>query len=284
VARLDRLKLQAEKRSGTRLPAIQGFRVVRDSRVKPQGKVPTYARVRALESRTTGCRIFVQYQRRRGWLASFFITIIGDDKLGITPEDIVSVRAGYRLQLPSLVELALDFCPTSRVDRVYVLKHGRFGKSRLRTDRGGAGGLRFGSRGSPKMVRAYAKQTVGRFRVELELHAAFLRRFSINDCEQLYLVASYLLPGHVRFVGFRWTKLEFYLLRRFGAAGRVILAESRRLRDEGSLRQAVRFLSAKGVSNPHRFFLPLRINRNIRQALREWAVRFYTLAEDFPLK
>jgi len=89
-----------------------------------------------------------------------------------------------------------------------------------------------------------------------------------------------VFPSHLDFVGFRWEKLGSYLAQRFGSRGANILYEARRRRDERSLRNATRFLSAKGVSNPHRFLFPLRINRNVRWALRRWAGPFYALAEE----
>ena len=283
TVRLDRLRFSAEPRGGPKVPAIEGFRVLQDFRARPQGRIPTYARVKKLRSGTTSCQIVIQYKPQQGWLPPYILTIVGDDNVGITPEVLAAVRTSYYVRKLSLVELALDFDPSAGVDREYVLRHGVFGKTRRRTDRGGPENLRYGSRSSPKIVRCYAKTGIEKYRVELEIHGALLRKMGIIDIPDLYLIASKALPKHVRVVGIRWRKLEAYLLRRFGTSGRTVLAETRRIRDEISLRDAMVFLSAKGVMNPHRFLRPLRLNEEIKSALRLWAKRFYT-QEELPVK
>jgi hypothetical protein len=85
-------------------------------------------------------------------------------------------------------------------------------------------------------------------------------------------------------VGFRWEKLARYLAQRFGSQGANIIEETRRRRNERSLSAAIRFLSAKDVPNAHRFLRPLKINNEIRFALRSWAERFVTLVPELPTK
>src|SRR5260370_378937 len=80
----------------------------------------------------------------------------------------------------------------------------RFGKSRRRTNRGGPGTLRFGSRGSSKLIRCYWKEEIGRYRVELELHATLLKKFSIQKITELPLIVTKLWPAHFCFKVMRW--------------------------------------------------------------------------------
>jgi hypothetical protein len=261
------------------VPAIEGFSVLQDFRARPQGKIPTYARVRKLRSETTSCAIVVHHKPQQPWLPPCTVTAIGDDKLGITPDEVKRVAAQFRNCKLSLVELALDFDPSTGVDREFVLRHGTFGKTRLRVDRGGPENLRYGSRSSPKLVRCYQKNSLGAFRIELELHSALLRKTGVTKVQDLYLIASKLFPKHVRMVGVRWNKLEAHLQRRFGNSGRTVLAETRRIRDAVSLRDAMRFLSGKGVANPWRFLRPLRLNALVKSALRRWAKKFYVNEE-----
>jgi hypothetical protein len=209
--------------------------------------------------------------------------VVGDDELGTTPEEVQKITQQFRDRRLSLVELALDYDLDSGVNQEHVMRHWVFGKTRRRTDRGGPGTLRFGSRTSPMMVRCYEKAKIGKYRVELEIHGALLRKMGISDISNLYLIASKAFPKHVRVVGIRWRKLEAYLLRRFGTSGRTVLAETRRIRDEVSLRDAMRFLSGKGVANAYRFFRPLSINDQIKSALKSWAERSY-VPEELPAK
>jgi hypothetical protein len=97
-------------------------------------------------------------------------------------------------------------------------------------------------------------------------------------------VASKVFPSHLDFVGVRWGKLEQYLTWRLGSQAARILGEARRRRDELSLRDALQFLSNRGVSNPHRFLKRLSLNDEIRVALRQWAEVFFTLVEELPTK
>jgi hypothetical protein len=217
------------------------------------------------------------------WLKSCIVTVIGDDELGITPEDLERIAAQFFNVRLCLVELALDFDRESGMDGRYVRSFGRFGKSRLRDDRGGQEQERFGSRGSMKMVRCYPKSQLNAYRVELEIHSGLLRRFGIKKCEDVYM-ATKVFPSHVDFVGVRWGRLARSLARRFGSKGAGILREGRRRRDEVSLRAALRFLSQQGVPNPHRFLKRLKINDAIQVALRLWAERFYTLVGELPAK
>jgi hypothetical protein len=282
--RLDRMRFSAKPRRGPEIPAIKGFRVLQDFRPKSQGKIASYARVKKLISETTSCAINVQYKPLQPWLKACIVTVIGDDALGITPEEVERIVVGFRNIQLCLVELALDFDRELGIDRQYVRRFARFGKSRQRDDRGGPEQVRFGSRGSTKVVRCYAKKQLDAYRIELEVHRELLRKFGVNKCQDLYIVASNVFPSHVDFVGVRWGRLARTLTRRFGPKGAEILRETRRRRDELSLRDALRFLAEKGVPNPHRFLKRLEINEDVRAALRRWAKQFYALVGELPTK
>jgi hypothetical protein len=276
--RLDRLVLSAVGRVTSEMPTIAGFRVVADTRVRAQGPVVTYARVRRYRSLSTNSQITIQYGSQAPWLMPWRITLIGDDRRGLGHSEIERVVAHCLNHKVSLVEVALDFAPNTGVDWEFVLKHCQFGKSRRRFDRGGPEQLRYGGRGSSKLVRCYWKRQVGCFRVELELHSALLRRYSVCKVHQLGNVVANLCPAHVRFVSIRWSKLEPHLARKFGGDAQRVCEEARRCAGS-SLRSAARFLSREGVANVHRFLQPLRANRDIQTALRRWAEPFLRDAE-----
>lgn len=111
------------------------------------------------------------------------------------------------------------------------------------------------------------------FRVELEIHRSLLRKLGATSVGDLGDVAAKLLPAHLRFVVVRWSRLEACLTRRFGLDGDRIIEEARR-RADNSLRAATRYLAKNGVANTHRFLVPMKINRDIRVALRNWAEGF----------
>jgi len=271
--KLDRLIFTAVPRDKAGIENVAGFRRVSDFRPQPQAKLRTYERVLKLRCTTTSCEIVVQHDPQLPWLAPVRITIIGDDLTGVTPEIIDGIIAQCRHHTITLAELAIDFSPAAKVNREFVLRHGRFGKSRRRMDRGGPGTLRYGGRACPKLIRCYFKNALDCYRVEAEIHRSLLRKLGARKVGDLALVAMKLAPAHLKFACLRWRKLAAHLARKFGPEGRGICDEAR-LRAESSLRKALRYLANNGVHNPHRFLASLKINRNIREALRRWADEF----------
>jgi hypothetical protein len=271
--RLDRLIVNAVGERSSTLPEIDGFHLATDFRPRPQGRIATYARVRSLRSATSSSRIFIQHKPQQPWLKPWRIKLEGDDERGLTPREVGSVIAHCINHKVSLAEVAVDFDSTVGVDMKFVMRHGKFGKSQRRTGEGWTEYLRYGSRGSAKMVRCYPKKQLDCYRTELEIHSGLLRKQRISRVRDLSTLVARLFPAHIQFVAIRWKKLTPYLIRKFGSDGERICDETRR-RAEVSLGRATRYLSAKGVPNPHRFLGPLRINRVVRAALRRWAERF----------
>jgi hypothetical protein len=279
-ARLDRLIVTVRKSEF--VPTIKGYKVVRDTRLRRQGKIRTYQRGREWRSVRTGLRMFLQYDPLQDFLPDQRLTMVGDDLLGITAKDIEDVICvHFRSHKISLVEIPLDFLEDSGIDEDFILRYGKFGKTRLRKDRGGPGTLRYGSRSSPKLVRCYGKTTLRTYRVELELHSALLRKYAITNVGGLYELASKIATSHIRFVRIDWENVAPDLKRRFGTDSEEILAEARR-RADVSLGEATRYLGTR-IPNVYRYLKPLRVNRDVRAALKAWAEKFYTLEELFPV-
>jgi hypothetical protein len=273
TVRLDRLILNAVARDKKGILNVPGYKRLNDFMPRRQGKMAVYDRVSRLRSTTNTSEIAISYKRRVPWVAPQRVTLIADDETGLKPEEIEGVTSQCLTHSLSLVELALDFTPESGVDRKFVVRHGQFGKSRRRSDRGGPDLLRYGGRACPKLVRAYHKEPLNCFRVEIEVHRSLLRKQGLEKVSDLGTVAIRLVPAHAQFVTFRWAKLEAYLNRKLGREGAGVYEEARRQADL-SLRAARTYLAKKGVTNPHRFLGPLRINRDIKAALRRWAERF----------
>jgi hypothetical protein len=130
--------------------------------------------------------------------------------------------------------------------------------------------LYYGGRKTDKLVRCYQKDTLGVFRVELELHSGLLCDITTLD-DFLYL-PDVVYPNHFQFVDFDWNRLEKYLSKRLGDESRRIIAgaKGRSL----SLQRVRRYLNRKGVANVHRFLVPLAVNEKARRALDKWVRQF----------
>ena len=130
-----------------------------------------------------------------------------------------------------------------------------------------------GTRKSHKLVRCYWKEPLGVFRVELELHSSFLRNHRIANLEDLESIASLICPDHVHFVAVDWNRLEKHLIKARPGQGRLILEGTRKCA-ASSVHTACQYLRKRGVNNPHRFLVPLRLNKKIISALYRWERKF----------
>jgi len=264
------------------VPKVRGFKTIRDSRLRWKGKPPVYARVREMRADCSATIAQWQYARRQGWVKHWRVTLVGDDQQGVAAKEAWLFFKHFRFPKLLLFELAFDFDPSSGVDDAFVLQHALFGKSRFRSDRGGPGQLRYGSRFSGKLVRCYRKDAVNAFRVEIELHSSLLprrqrdNRLEIIDSRwpEIADAAFSIVPAHLKFVKIRFGALGRHLRRRFGERGDVLLARTR-ARSTDSLHSALTYLRGKGVHNPHRFLQPMtQINAALEQAIDEWATDF----------
>lgn len=272
-AKIDRVRIAAHPKTSITPPTLpESFRTVRDCFVRRQTSIKTYRRCRELLSEKTGARLFWQYAAVPAWLAPWRITFVADDHRGLTLDEISAILALCRDYSLLVVELAFDFSQRSGVDRDFILRHAVFGKSHRRLDRGGSGQLRYGSRTSDTMVRAYLKPEIRRFRTELELHSRFLRSHRLGRLPQLTKLKCVLLPSHFRFVALDWGGLERYFKRRPGnRSGQVLKAARAKSK---SIQDLCRYLRQQGVVNTHRFWTPLPQNALTQDALNTWATAF----------
>ena len=131
----------------------------------------------------------------------------------------------------------------------------------------------YGSRKSAKLIRIYEKEELNVFRIEGEFHSSFLRRHRIDEEQDLVDVARDFYPAHICFVEMDWKRLARYLKKKEGREkGDATLREAQKR--ASSIRRVTRYLRRKGVSNVHRFYVPLEINKDVERALEDWAVRF----------
>jgi hypothetical protein len=127
---VDRVQIVSWAPSGRKPPDLRGFKVTRDSFVRSQTNIKTYARCRHYQSMRNDAKIYWQYQRQKAWLKPWKITIVADDKTGLSYEQIEKVLAYCRHYRFLIIEVAIDFSPSTGVDRGFVRRHAIFGKSR----------------------------------------------------------------------------------------------------------------------------------------------------------
>ncbi len=257
--------------SGDNIPPMSGFTVRRNMCVKPQTPLRTYRRVCILEHPQTRTQLFVQYRPTMPWLAPSKITVVANDRIGLDRKELCAIARAFEHVRLHLVEVSLDFTPASGVDRSFVLRHGRFGKSRRVTNRPFSD-LRFGGRHSAKLIRCYSKPEINAYRVEVELHSNYLRGHGLVNIWDLPRLAEVITPACISFVEIRWDSLTQHLLRRKLPADQIINEVQSRAH---SLHRVLAYLRTQvGVANVHRFLRPLPINRIVTGALFAWARRW----------
>lgn len=272
TAQVDRLRIVGGAESGTKLPWVPSFRVLRDSFVKQQSSVRTYLRCRTLLDPARGTQVFWQYLPQHRWLQPWRITFISNNQTGLLPEALLPITNHCPNYYIVLVEFAFDFDLVTGIDEDFVKRSALFGKSHPRLDRGGEGQLRYGTRSSVKLVRAYQKAVIDSYRIELELHSGLLRPQWIRQVTDLTKLCQILLPSHFQFVSIRWAALRRYLVRRFPEAGPRTF-EGTRNRAE-SIHTALAYLRRRRIHNVHRFVQPIGANRLVREAAERWAMAF----------
>jgi hypothetical protein len=130
--RLDRLQLWSWAPRGRKPPQLEGYKIVRDSFVRCQTTTATYARSRQYQRVTNDTKIFWQYQRLKGWLKPWKITIVADDESELSYADVARILKHCRHYRFLTVEIAIDFSPSAGITRQFIREHAVFGKSRQR--------------------------------------------------------------------------------------------------------------------------------------------------------
>jgi hypothetical protein len=268
-AGVDRLQLLAKPLEKNKLPEFVGFRRVRDSFVRSQTAVKTYARAAEYVNDGSGLRVFLQHHPVLPTLWPLKVTLIPNDQSLLASEDTEAIVAQFSSYRISLLEFVLDWFPESGIDLAFVKAHALFGKSRPIESRLHARSIVYGSRKGEKFVRCYSKKNIGAFRIELEFHSGWLRRHQIAALENLRKLPRLLYAQHVRFVKIDWIALERYVARRGHPHNRSVIQQAKTGFE--SIHRAMQFLRTNAqVTNVHRFVVPLPIDREIRRAMNKW--------------
>jgi hypothetical protein len=88
-----------------------------------------YARIQWFKHKSSQMRVLVESERVKPYLAPYRVTLYADDLTGLLPAQVLGLLEVMPAARLILLELAFDFSLLSHVDRTFVRRHGRFGKS-----------------------------------------------------------------------------------------------------------------------------------------------------------
>jgi hypothetical protein len=128
--RLDRVQILSWAAQRRKPPRLDGYKIVKDCFVRSQTTTSTYARCRQYRCTTNDTKIYWQYDRRKGWLMPWKVTLVADDESGLSYKEVEQVLKHCRHYRFLIVEIAVDFSPSVGVDRQFIRQHAVFGKSR----------------------------------------------------------------------------------------------------------------------------------------------------------
>jgi hypothetical protein len=240
-----------------------------------------YRLVSRLKGKKSIREINVEHEPNAAWLSPYRITIIPGDDTGVEVQDFRSIQEILPDFKIVVMEIAFDFPIDSVVDVAYVRRHLLSGKMRLPL--GTDVNLfhqRWGRAAASKADRVYTKWNTSKLRLELELHARFLRQHKIVDIFDFRRLIEILIPHHIFFAQLRTDKL-IERLRRNAVAAReirnVLHAVKKR---EDSLWETLQYLRRTvHLKNVRRLLLPIsEMNQVVEQGLRTWAAQWPTSA------
>jgi hypothetical protein len=133
--KIDRVQIVSWAPQGRKPPRLKGFKVTRDSFVRSQTTILTYERCRHYHSDENDTKVYWQYFRRSMFLKPWKVTIVADDKTGLSFDEIDTVLGHCSFWRFLIIEVAIDFSPATGVDRNFVRRHAIFGKSRRRAQK-----------------------------------------------------------------------------------------------------------------------------------------------------
>jgi hypothetical protein len=271
VVKLDRLVLTANEVPLQALASVPGYRAKKPQRLWKQ----LYSIAIRISGTDSLREVIVESAPNLRWLPRFRIVIVPRDESGLRVDDLRSILELLPKFRFVLAEIAVDFPIKSLIDPVFVRRHLLLGKTWMR---GGSNKLyeRYGSAGSRKIVRCYVKFEAATLRIELQLHARFLRHHSITHTSDFAKLATILPTHHIYFAALDSTKLRKNLLRTVPSPARrndILQAVGAR---KSNLWATLRYLrNGAKLTNVRRLLTPLAsINNMVSAALAAWAAQW----------
>lgn len=274
VCKIDRVVLTTSTASWYEIRRIPGY--------KPTPPRPLWKRDYRFAQRITGTgsirEVVVEYERTASWFPQVRIAVIPRDETGLLCQDLKLLTQSLPGAQLNIVEVAWDFPSGCVVDLDYVRRFGLFGRTWLRP---GSNPYhdKWGGAGS-KVVRAYFKWELFRFRIELELHRRFLQESEICVNFDFRKLVTALVPDHIDFAQLDEVKLVRALGRsNLSPVTKQEVLKRVKQKAERSLWEALRYLrQATDLGNAQRLLVAVpEMNRVIRTALErqvaQWPVR-----------
>jgi hypothetical protein len=261
ILRLDRAIVCADEWQREAIRTLPGYSCVKDHRLR----TGLYERCIVLKN-VNGTRISCEYGRRVPWIPKLRVTWDANDKMGLQQPDLLPILELVSNAKLVLIELAFDFAPDLHINCGFVLAHFTFGKSRFHGKKPGI--VWFGTRRSTTFVRAYWKDEIDAFRVELEFHSRWLRQHSIRDTFDFGKLPDLIVRRHIGFCRLNWAAI-YRAIRGRCSNWRLALRNLQWQRHD--LHSSLRFLRREvGLPNTHRFLIPLETSL-IGDAFSAWA-------------
>jgi hypothetical protein len=267
ICKIDRLVLVTDELQWEALADMPGFRAQEPRRLWQKD----YRRAQPICGTGSVEEVLVEYERTAPWFPHFRITVVPRDTTGLQEQDLRSILEMLHDFKIAILEVAWDFPAGSLMDLDYSRRFGIFGKTWLRPSRwGNPFHERWGT--TSKIVRAYFKLEIFKFRVELQLNSKFLRKHGINDIFDFRKLPGILLPNHMEFA-----KLDEDKLIRALRRASLSREEQRRVfarttqKAETRLWEALRYLrKAAHLENARRLLVSMHdSNRVVREALEK---------------
>jgi hypothetical protein len=213
----------------------------------------------------------VEYAKTNGWAAPLRITLVPRIPGGFKRRDLETIFNALPNFTLVAMEVAWDFPIESEVDVQYVERSGIFGKSRPRNVGINPMYSSWGSRKGQKLVRSYARPETQAHRVELELHARFLRAYGINSSDDFPRLVNILIEKHIAFFRLDRKKLNRQLQRNgFSAQKQQLILEQVGDR-KADLYDALRYLRRHvHLTNVQRLCRPDKLDSLVVEAAQRW--------------
>ena len=277
IAILDVLRFVCDENPLPALKQLPAFRTLGSNWVKrpPPGKFQGYGRVHWFRHTGSGMKFCVESERREGWLAPYSVTLFADDRTGLLSQEVFSILEVLPKIRLTLVEFALDFSPLSTVNRDFVRRWGRFGKSQLDFWNDNPAGDWWGSRHGKKRVKSYFKDQICGHRVELRLRSQFLKHYGVRDVFDFPKFLELFPRHHIFFARLDKQRLIERLESNGISAADVSLVLHSVEQMESDLWMTLSYLRRViGLKNVQRLLIPLKENTIVRDAIKKFAAEW----------
>jgi hypothetical protein len=271
VAIVDLLRFAVAKNPIPALRGLPDFHLLRTTWIRPRDPNHDhgYGRAHWFRRFKSEMKLAVESEPRERWLAPYAVTIFADDRTGLLPDQVFGILEILPAARMTLMELAFDFSFASGVTRAYVRRRGVFGKSQRDLSLTNPNVDWWGARKGAKRVKSYSKLAIAAHRVEFRMRPKFVHAHGIHDIFDFGKFVD-LLPGHhFLFARLDEEKIAAQLRRtRNDRDARSVLREIGEL--DGDLTAQMKVLRDAGLKNTRRLLIPLKRNRLVREAVREW--------------